>query len=357
MNDNTAQPTPNVSSSNVNDQFSNAMNRTTVQTNATKTNVDKDQKTLSALDELKRLLEEKDDGVKVKPVPSSYVDDYQPPKSLGVQAVGQSMPSASNDANSTVSNDSTFAKEDKDEELEEILKTLKELLAKKDELVKQSKVVAEEETKTNLDNQETKDDEEVLKLEDSDEPLLDNKSVIDEPTVVESAQEHSSDEVAVNNNVVEQEDVDESLEAMNIFDMLGVDADGDELKESFLDDLQDAVWDDFLEHDIADLLTTTQMVEFEQLKDKRDGIAKENKEAYLNAQDRLISYIEPLVPNLEELMLKKALELKKSLFLERVATMKEESVDDQAKMTELDKVEKLVSEDKYYSASKLLNSL
>jgi len=377
MNDNTAQPTPTVSS-NANDQFSNAMNSAPPNPSS------------------------------VKQPPASYVDDYQPPKSLGAQPVAQVVPTVSSEK-----------PESKNDELEETLKTLRELLEKKDvtsskvnekkdeldrvfndildskqknavssdkEIVKpnendanqeaeldklleelkalSSDKKSEDSSKDNnqqetvkdvvasidkLDNdKEVKTDDEILKLEDSDELLLDSKSV-------DESEDELDKVMTVNesNEVVE----DESLETQNIFEMLGADDGDDELKESFLDELQDTVWDNFLNNDVSSLFTTVEMVEFDKLKDKRDSIDRSDKDAYLQAQDSLVSYIESLVPDLENLMLAKALELKKDLFFERITATRESNADNQEILIQLSKVEELAKSEKYRSATTLLNSL
>ncbi|MFO7719004.1 MAG: hypothetical protein R6W85_01020, partial [Gillisia sp.] len=102
------------------------------------------------------------------------------------------------------------------------------------------------------------------------------------------------------------------LEAQNIFDLLGVASGSDQEKESFLDELQQAIWEDFMENDLKVLVTDDEMKEVRAIMDKPGQSEIEKQEAVVN-------YLEKLIPDLEDIMLEKALELKEEMVKERVA--------------------------------------
>lgn len=150
-------------------------------------------------------------------------------------------------------------------------------------------------------------------------------------------------------------DDDEDLEAQNIFDMLGVSDGSEELKEKFLDQLQEVIWDDFLNNDAKLLLTTEELPEFEKLKANVDAAPEgETKE---RAKDKLVEYLEGLIPDLEDIMLEKALDLKADLFVERINGMKEYFVSDAAKLEQVRQAETHMFEDRWKSAAELLNTV
>ena len=86
------------------------------------------------------------------------------------------------------------------------------------------------------------------------------------------------------------------LEQQNIFDLLGVSDGTDQEKETFLDELQQVIWEDFLEKDVALLLTDQEHEQFRQIMDKpgpRDH----------QRQEEIIEFLDGLIPNLEQIML------------------------------------------------------
>ncbi|MDQ3008059.1 MAG: hypothetical protein M3Q81_00510 [bacterium] len=144
--------------------------------------------------------------------------------------------------------------------------------------------------------------------------------------------------------------IDESLEAQNIFFLLGVTDGTEEEKESFLDELQQVIWEDFLEKDVELLLTDTEGVELKKIMDNPQNLGDSE------LQEAIVVYLEKLIPDLEEIMLEKALELKEELFRERIAAMKEQSADQPAVTDTLTQAESLLSENKWRQAAEQLNS-
>lgn len=142
----------------------------------------------------------------------------------------------------------------------------------------------------------------------------------------------------------------ESLEDQNIFDLLGVTDGTDQEKERFLDELQQVIWEDFLENDVKLLLTTQELTELEALTKAEGGND-------LEKQEKIVVYLEKLIPDLEEIMLEKALELKGDLVKERIAGMKEYFAQNQAALQTLTQAEEKINDSQWRTAAAMLNSL
>lgn len=142
----------------------------------------------------------------------------------------------------------------------------------------------------------------------------------------------------------------EALEDQNIFFMLGVTEGTEAEKEQFLDELQQVIWEDFLEYDVKLLITSDEMEEFQHL------VADKNPHD-LEQQEKIVVFLEKLIPDLEEIMLEKALQLKAEMVQERLAGLREYFAGQEAPLQSLDQAERLMQEEKWYSAAQLMNSL
>lgn len=142
----------------------------------------------------------------------------------------------------------------------------------------------------------------------------------------------------------------EALEDQNIFYLLGIDDGSQEQKDQFLNELQQVIWEDFLDHDVELLLTDA---EYKELREKYQIDQKKP----LAEQEEVIVYLEKLIPDLENLMLEKAIKLKADLVKERIASLKERFAADTQKMTELERADGLLAQDKWLSVARTLNSL
>jgi len=142
----------------------------------------------------------------------------------------------------------------------------------------------------------------------------------------------------------------ESLEDQNIFELLGVTQATDQEKEAFLDELQQVIWEDFLENDVELLLTAEEVAQLRQLmgNTSQDELAQ---------QEAIVVFLEKLIPDLEEIMLEKALELKSDMVKERVAGMREYFATQPEKLTQISQAENMMQEDKWQSAAQNLNAL
>ena len=151
-------------------------------------------------------------------------------------------------------------------------------------------------------------------------------------------------------NVLNSSTQTEKLEDQNIFFLLGVIEGTDAEKEEFLDELQEVIWSDFLDNDSRLLLTTS---EYEELKKIKSGSYSDE----MQKQEAIVVFLEKLIPDLEDIMMEKALQLKADMVRERVAGMREYFVNDQAALTTINEAEGMIQQEKWYSAADKLNSI
>jgi hypothetical protein len=142
----------------------------------------------------------------------------------------------------------------------------------------------------------------------------------------------------------------EALEDQNIFFLLGVSDGSNEQKESFLDELQEVIWEDFLEYDVKLLITNDEQQQLQQLLSSNQGSEEQRQEA-------VVQFLEKLIPDLEEIMLEKAMELKAEMVRERASGLRTYYADNAQKLNRVGDAEKLMDENKWYSAAHLMNSL
>ncbi len=142
----------------------------------------------------------------------------------------------------------------------------------------------------------------------------------------------------------------ESLEDQNIFYLLGVTDGTDEQKESFLDELQQTIWEDFVDHDVKLLLTNDEYAEFEKERVASGGSSP-------SAQEKLMTWLEAKIPDLEDILLEKAIELKADMVRERIAGLREYYAGKTDSLSKLDEASRLTDQAKWYSAATLLNGL
>ncbi len=144
--------------------------------------------------------------------------------------------------------------------------------------------------------------------------------------------------------------IGETLEEQNIFEMLGVTDGSEEEREAFLDELQQVIWEDFLETDVPLLITQEEVTQL-------TAIKSQNYASEAEGQEALLIFLEKLIPDLEEIMLEKALELKEDMFRERLTGMKEFFTSDPNALKTIAEAEALLASEQWHSAARLLNSL
>ncbi len=144
--------------------------------------------------------------------------------------------------------------------------------------------------------------------------------------------------------------VSQSLEDQNIFDLLGVQDATDEEKEGFLDELQQVIWEDFLENDVELLITQEELVEFKKISDRQD-ISEEDR------QNNMIDFLEKLIPDLEKIMLEKALELKEEMMRERVNELLQLNAQKPDILAKVQHAQTLMNDQRWRDAADELNSI
>jgi hypothetical protein len=154
--------------------------------------------------------------------------------------------------------------------------------------------------------------------------------------------EHGSD--------TEPEKESEALEDQNIFEMLGITSATEDEKEGFLDELQQIIWEDFLDNDVELLLTEEELVDFKKIADK-EGVSEDEK------QSEMVDFLEKLIPDLEKIMLEKAIELKEEMFVERMTQLRKEFADKPETLDKLDEAQKLQENQMWHKAAAVLNAI
>lgn len=141
----------------------------------------------------------------------------------------------------------------------------------------------------------------------------------------------------------------QGLETQDIFLLLGADQAADEAeKEAFLDELQQVIWEDFLENDVELLITNDEYAQLQVM--IQQGQTPE-------VQDEMAVYLEKLIPDLEEIMVEKALELKEELVHERVVGMREHYADKPEVLTKIKQAEQDMNQGQWRRAAQTLNAI
>lgn len=151
--------------------------------------------------------------------------------------------------------------------------------------------------------------------------------------------------------IAEVENTDEeALENQNIFTMLDIKDQDETEREKFLEELENLIWDNFIEVELPLLLNSEEKNQADQILADTSKTEDERKEA-------LLVYLEKFIPNLDEVMYKKALTLKKEMFEERLAKMRRQADEEHNLnlMADLDQIQELIKAGRYKTAVELLN--
>jgi hypothetical protein len=294
----------------------------------------------------------------------SYVDSYAPP-TLGASPVKQDPTTNKTQTDDSfdamkkleelVSEFETTKDEKKSQQLAEIKDLDKDAPAKEEKKAAGDKVDPLAELEKALDEYEKKYKARVEAAKKNPQPALPKSA--DKVSLEDFEKALSTEEAKADKTVepktedkVEQAVDGEGIEEQNIFDLLGVSDASEEEKESFLDELQQALWEDFLEKDLSLLVSESEMTEIEAIRSK-EGMSDEDKQA------ELIKKIEELVPDIEEVMLEKALELKEDMVMERLAGIRESLGQQSPNIGKLDEAEDHLKNGRWKTGTAILNSL
>lgn len=199
---------------------------------------------------------------------------------------------------------------------------------------------------------ETKTDSEPKK-EEEDKPAQEEtpeSPPTAKPPKPESTAQPASSQVEPAQTSGSNQSTSQKLADQNIFFLLGVEDGTDEEKNKFLDELQQVVWEDFLENDMDKLVTGPE-------KEQVRAILQDNSLSELDKQEKALSLLEKTLPNFEDLMIEKAMELKSDLFKERIAGMKEYYAQDQASLDKIAQAETQLQQENWRLAAETLNQL
>lgn len=170
-----------------------------------------------------------------------------------------------------------------------------------------------------------------------------------QPPVVDQPQ-NANPAVVSGSTDDDSENVSQKLADQNIFYLLGISQTPDADKEKFLDELQKVIWEDFLAKDLELLITEEEMAEFKKISAKTFSSEDERQSA-------MIEYLEKLIPDLEKIMLDKALELKGDMFKERLKEFELAYASEPVKLARIKQAQVLVGEDDWRGAAQILNSV
>jgi len=131
---------------------------------------------------------------------------------------------------------------------------------------------------------------------------------------------------------------------------LGVEDGSDEEKEKFLDELQNSIWEEFVDKDAKLLLTEEELQNFEAIRVKGNINVPQ-------LQEEMLEYLGKLIPDLEEIMLEKALQLKEEMVKERIAGMKEYYANNSDVLAKITQAEELIKQNLWQDGADALNAI
>ena len=142
----------------------------------------------------------------------------------------------------------------------------------------------------------------------------------------------------------------QSLEDQNIFELLGIKNGSDGEKEVFLDKLQKVIWDDFLDNDVELLLTEEEMGQLA-------GIVERKETDDVGKQEQIVTFLGKIIPDLEDIMLEKALKLKNDMVEERVLSLEQLYAQDKEKAEKIKEIKKMMEENRWSDVAKILGEI
>ena len=142
----------------------------------------------------------------------------------------------------------------------------------------------------------------------------------------------------------------QSLEDQNIFELLGIKNGSDGEKEVFLDKLQKVIWDDFLDNDVELLLTEEEMGQLA-------GIVERKETDDVEKQEQIVTFLGKIIPDLEDIMLEKALKLKNDMVEERVLSLEQLYAQDKEKAEKIKEIKKMMEENRWSDVAKILGEI
>ncbi|MCD8484521.1 hypothetical protein LRY65_05560 [Candidatus Woesebacteria bacterium] len=140
----------------------------------------------------------------------------------------------------------------------------------------------------------------------------------------------------------------QQLAAMDVFTLLGITDASEEDREAFLNQLQDAIWEEVVEQELADSLTDDEI-------DTIDRVITDEALQADEKRNQLFSLLANKVPNLEEGLADATNQLKYDLLGERVDGLREFYAAKPDQLQVLDQVEEMVNAGNVNEAVATLN--
>lgn len=140
-----------------------------------------------------------------------------------------------------------------------------------------------------------------------------------------------------------------SLAKVDLFKLLGVSG-SEEEKQRFLDELQDLVWQEFIDTELMALLDEQQM-------DQVIQVIGDTSLSDEQQQQQLIKLVEQVVPDYEQVLVNKALELKADMLAERIEGLKERFAGQAESLAKVKQAEELLNDSKWQEAVDVLGEV
>ncbi len=140
----------------------------------------------------------------------------------------------------------------------------------------------------------------------------------------------------------------QQLAITDIFSLLGIEGTTDEDREAFLNQLQDAIWEEVVEDELLETMTDEEVDSIEQTIVNEEITADEKR-------NTLFGMLSSKVPNLEEKLAETTNRLKYELLGERVDGLREFYAENAEQLGVLDQAEQLIETGKVAEAISLLN--
>ncbi len=269
-------------------------------------------------------------------IASSYVDDYMPPVNnqgapeAAAPVVPQVVPPQ---PEPTMQPEPTQPEVQPEKSFEEPVQAAMPTLPGPDDLPKADEKKEEPESELVVETPAP-----LMKAEEPMPPM------VTEPVKAEVKMEEKKEEAK------EEKKDTQDLEDQNVFHLLGIESATDKEKDMFLDELQQIIWEDFLDNDVDLLLTEDELAEFKKIEEKT-GSDEDAK------QTEMVEYLEKLIPDLEKIMLEKAMELKEAMFVERMTQMKHNFEENPEALTQIEKAEQLLKNEQWRDSANTLNAI
>lgn len=139
------------------------------------------------------------------------------------------------------------------------------------------------------------------------------------------------------------------FEKFDIFTILGV-AEDDPDREAFRAELEDAIWEEIMEKEVAEQLSDEDL-------DRVDAILADDSRNPEDQRNALFGLLAEKLPNMEEVVREYTVQAKSELLYQRLAGLKEFYQNDQSKLEQVQKAEELYDHGNLVETVHALNAI